>query len=50
MTREDRRILSISVKPDLYARLQQHCRTLDRPMTVWVRDLIKEHLPPETHD
>ena len=50
MNKEDRRILSVSVKPDLYVRLQQHCRTLDRPMTVWIRDLITKHLPPETND
>ena len=50
MTQKDRRILSVSVMPDLYIRLQQHCRTLDRPMTVWIRGLIKANLPPQTDD
>lgn len=46
-TRSDnRRIVSISMKPELHARLWDHCKELDQPVTVFVRELIKQALQP----
>jgi hypothetical protein len=45
-TRKDsnRRLLQVSLKPDFYERVQQHCAELDVPMAIWVRELIKREL------
>jgi predicted DNA-binding protein len=32
------------MQPELYARLQEACRRLDQPVTVWVREAIKREL------
>lgn len=44
-TPNNRRIVSISMKPELHARLWDHCKELDQPVTVFVRELIKQALP-----
>jgi len=43
-TRKDdgRRLIQITVQPDLYDRIRQHCSSLDMPITVWVRGLMRE--------
>ena len=53
----NRRIVSISMKPDLHAQLWSHCKEIDQPVTVFVRELIKKALltpptppHPTTHD
>jgi predicted DNA-binding protein len=35
------------MQPELYDRLYAHCRKLDTPITVFVREAIKAALPPE---
>ena len=32
--------------PDLYNRIYAHCKELDIPVTVFMRDAIKSALPP----
>ena len=45
MTRRDnRKVLSISCKPELFDQVRAHCEALDVPFTVWVRDLINKEL------
>jgi hypothetical protein len=34
------------MQPDLYERLYAHCRELDIPITVFVREALKKALPP----
>jgi hypothetical protein len=41
---DGRRLLQISLKPDFYELVQQHCRMLDVPMTIWARDLIRREI------
>ena len=45
-TRKDssRRLLQVSLKPDLYDRIRDHCEALDIPMAIWARELIKREL------
>lgn len=52
-TRKDdnRRLIQLTMKPDLYDRIRDHCSALDMPITVWARELIKRELasnPPST--
>jgi hypothetical protein len=50
----DRRLLQVSLKPDLYEQVREHCNQLDMPMAIWARELIKRELnqalPPEKND
>ena len=46
---DNRRLIQLTMKPDLYERIRDHCRALDVPMTVWARSLILRELePPDT--
>ena len=44
---DGRRVISATMQPDLYERLYAHCRQLDIPITVFMREAIKAALPPE---
>jgi predicted DNA-binding protein len=35
------------MQPELYERLYAHCKELDIPITVFVREALKKALPPE---
>jgi len=43
-TRKDdsRRLIQITVQPDLYDKIREHCSGLDMPITVWVRGLMRD--------
>lgn len=41
---DNRRLLQVSMKPEFYAIVQQHCIELDIPMALWVRSLIQREL------
>jgi hypothetical protein len=45
-TRKDdgRRLIQLTTQPELYEQIRQHCRSLDMPITVWARELIKREL------
>ena len=43
---DGRRVISATMHPDLYNRLYAHCKELDIPVTVFMRDAIKAALPP----
>jgi hypothetical protein len=45
-TRKDdgRRLIQLTIKPDIYERMREHCSRLDIPMTVWARSLIAREL------
>jgi hypothetical protein len=49
-TRKDdgRRLIQITMLPDLYLELREHCRKLDIPVSVWARELIKRELSVST--
>ena len=35
---------TVTMTPDLYQAVKNRCRLEDKPLTVWVRDLIKREL------
>jgi len=45
-TRKDdgRKLIQLSMKPDIYDRIRTHCKALDIPITVWARELIRREL------
>ena len=43
---DGRRVISATMQPELYDRLYAHCRKLDIPITVFMRNAIKAALPP----
>jgi predicted DNA-binding protein len=43
---DGRRVISATMQPELYDRLYAHCKELDTPITVFVRNAIKQALPP----
>lgn len=44
MTNTPRRLLQISLKPELHEQIRVHCAQLDMPMAIWARELIKREL------
>lgn len=47
---DGRRVISATMQPELYDRLYAHCKELDIPVTVFVREAISRALPPEESD
>jgi hypothetical protein len=43
-----RKMIAVTATHSLYERCKQHCRSLDLPVTVWVRELIKRELEQPT--
>lgn len=41
---KNRRLLQVSLKPEFYAVVQQHCDEIDVPMALWVRSLIQREI------
>ena len=41
---DNRKLIQLTMKPDLYDRIRSHCSALDMPITVWARELIKREL------
>jgi predicted DNA-binding protein len=41
---DGRRVVSVTMQPELYDQLYEACRHLDLPVTVWVREAIKAQL------
>jgi hypothetical protein len=39
-----RRLLQVSMKPDLYEAVRQYCAQIDVPMAIWARELMKREL------
>lgn len=44
---DGRRVISVTMHPDIYNRLYAHCKKLDIPVTVFMRNAIKQSLPPD---
>ncbi len=44
---DGRRVISATMQPELYDRLYAHCKELDIPVTVFVREAISKALPAE---
>ena len=47
---DGRRVISATMQPELYDRVREHCRNLDIPITVFVREALKQALPPSGDD
>lgn len=45
---DDRRMIQITMRPDLYDKIRTHCKELDVPFTVWARELIRRELANPT--
>lgn len=43
-----RKLVQLSMKPEFYELVRQHCEDLDMPVTVWARELIKRELAQPT--
>lgn len=45
-TRADdgRKLIQLTMRPDLYNQIKEHCQALDMPITIWARELIKREL------
>ena len=43
---DGRRVISVTMQQELYDRLYAHCRNLDQPVSLFVRELLKQALPP----
>jgi len=41
---DGRRLIQITIKPDTYERMREHCNRIDMPMTVWARSVIAQEL------
>lgn len=39
-----RKLLQVTLTPDLHAAVRACCREIDKPMAIWVRDLIRREL------
>jgi hypothetical protein len=39
-----RKLIQLSVRPEFYELIRDHCQQLDMPVTVWARELIKREL------
>jgi hypothetical protein len=37
-------LIQLTMQPELYQEIRDHCQRLDVPMTVWARDLIRREL------
>jgi siroheme synthase (precorrin-2 oxidase/ferrochelatase) len=46
---DGRRVISATMQPELYERVYAHCKQLDIPVTVFVRDAINAALAPAGH-
>lgn len=43
-TRDDRRLFTIPLRPEMYAEIKRHCAEREIPMTVFARELFKKAL------
>jgi hypothetical protein len=41
-------MLHITLQPELYQQVKDHCRRLDTPVTVWARRIFQEALERES--
>ena len=48
MTDPKRFHCTVTMKQELYAQVRERCKQEDKPLTVWVRELIKRELNRET--
>ena len=44
MTNDKRHHATVTMTKDLFAQVKARCKAEDKPLTVWVRDLIKKEL------
>lgn len=45
-TRKDdgRKLIQLTMSPDLYDQIRQHCHVIEVPITVWARMTLKQEL------
>lgn len=45
-TRKDdgRKLIQLTMSPDLYDQIRQHCHSMEVPITVWARMTLKQEL------
>ena len=41
---DGRRLIQLTMKPELYEQIREHCARMDVPITVWARQLMKNDL------
>lgn len=45
---DGRKLIQLSVKPELFDVIKAHCDDLDMPVTVWARELMKREIATPT--
>jgi hypothetical protein len=45
-----RKLIQLSVRPEFYELIRDHCNRLDMPVTVWARELMKRDLAAAGHE
>ena len=50
MTRrsDGRCLIQLTMRPELYQEIRDHCQRLDMPITVWAREIIRRELAQPT--
>jgi len=46
--KDGRCMIQLTMAPDLYQAVRDHCKRLDTPVTVWARELIRQALSTES--
>lgn len=41
---DGRKLIQLSVKPEFWEVIREHCETIDMPVTVWAREAMKREL------
>jgi hypothetical protein len=41
-------LIQLTMRPELYQEIRDHCQRLDVPITVWARELIRRELAQPT--
>lgn len=45
---DGRHVVSVTMNQELYHRLYSHCRENQMPVTVYIREILKRELPPDS--
>jgi hypothetical protein len=46
--KDGRCMIQLTMAPDLYEAVRDHCKRQDTPVTVWARELIRQALSTES--
>lgn len=44
LRKDGRRLIQLTMRPELYHRIKDHCAAIDAPISTWARSLIIQEL------